>query len=605
RFLYIFFLAIDACFRLKRRLVSSESKDPTLGSGWSYMVETTSYREYLLSVTDQNEMSTCSGLAALNYANSKFSRGYSATGVGMGVCVRHKFVQPNGVGDLQKGERYANMDWIFGCILKHVHQRLKKIVSYDIVCQWIARLKERMLELPPSARYVLVMKILRFAIPKMHIKGHRGPCGWNFSLNIIPGSGQTDGEGIERPWAHIGGVGTSTREMGPGSREDTLNAHWGSWNWQKVVGLGERLRTKLDRAKTEYAAQLEAFTEFSGRQGQRVPGWHEMVHEFEQNPGAKNPYEMILKTITEAQVLLEFEREEAQLVQAGVPRIHDVSPSSFVSGGLAVEDEQRRVRVQVALKKAGMTAQEIDVAGLRRGLNRSIQRLRSLQATYTPAAILALAQRQNVPVDEQPENVPLFLPSALTTAQRAVEGVSVLASMEEALRDAQCATALERLRNQLHVKSRLLTYKELQARHQGANTHTRAIVTRNESKIRLHSEKYQMAWEALRRLKDGDSEKVGWHVLLKADIRCMEDAEEVARENAKRKGQNERRRRRDEFLRGEGELGAEGEGEDGETGPRDGENTREVSWIWTMAGTTGTDADLDEGECHGKLRCTK
>jgi hypothetical protein len=51
-------------------------------------------------------MSTCSGLAALDYANTKFSRGYAATGVGLGVCARHEFVQKNGAGDLQKGERY-------------------------------------------------------------------------------------------------------------------------------------------------------------------------------------------------------------------------------------------------------------------------------------------------------------------------------------------------------------------------------------------------------------------------------------------------------------------------------------------------------------------
>lgn len=56
RFLYIFFLAIDACFRLKRRLISSVLKDPSLGSGWSYMVETLMYRTHLLTVTDQKEV---------------------------------------------------------------------------------------------------------------------------------------------------------------------------------------------------------------------------------------------------------------------------------------------------------------------------------------------------------------------------------------------------------------------------------------------------------------------------------------------------------------------------------------------------------------------
>lgn len=56
RFLYILFIAIDACFRLRRRLVSSEAKDPGLGTGMSYFVEDRPYREYLLTVTDQKEV---------------------------------------------------------------------------------------------------------------------------------------------------------------------------------------------------------------------------------------------------------------------------------------------------------------------------------------------------------------------------------------------------------------------------------------------------------------------------------------------------------------------------------------------------------------------
>lgn len=52
-------------------------------------------------------MSTCTGLAALDHANTKFSRGYATTGVGLGVCARHEFIQKNGAVDLQKGERYG------------------------------------------------------------------------------------------------------------------------------------------------------------------------------------------------------------------------------------------------------------------------------------------------------------------------------------------------------------------------------------------------------------------------------------------------------------------------------------------------------------------
>ncbi|KAJ7886239.1 hypothetical protein B0H14DRAFT_2243953, partial [Mycena olivaceomarginata] len=595
QFLYIIFLAIDACFRLKRRLVSSELKDPSLGWGWAYMVDAVLYRSYLLTITDQNEMSTCSGLAALDHANTKFSRGYAATGVGMGVCARHEFVLPNSVGDLQKGERYGNMDFIVASFLRHLHPRLLKIFSYDIVCQWWKRLRHRLKTLPPPIRLNLVLALCRFVIPKMHIKGHLVECQATYSLELIPGSAQTCGEGIERPWAHIGGVGTSTREMGPGSREDTLNAHWGSWNWQKLVGLGDRLRKKSDRAKAEYATQLEAFKDFSVQHAARVPIWHEMVETYERDPIAKNPYAFEMKGLTEAQVLLQFEQEEAQRVQEGVPGIHAVSASSFVAAGLEVEDEQRRVRVQIALKKAGTTAQQIDVVALRRGLNRSIHRLRNLQATYTPIAIVALGQHANVPEDEQPEHVPLFLPSALTPAQRATELVRGLAEIENQLRDAQCSSALERLRKQLHVKSRLLTYKAIQSRHQGANTRSRTLVERNESKIRLQSEKYQMAWEARLRLADGDRDAVGWRVLRPEDVRCMEDAEELARGEAKRRAQQERRVRREQELRDMGELPPL-TAEEQERVARGGESMREVSWIWRGAGTMGADADLEEGK---------
>lgn len=105
RYIYNLFIAIDACFRLKRRLVSSEKKDPGLGTGLAFFVEDTAYRKFLLTATDQTEISTCTGLSALNHANTKFSAGYATTGGGIGCCTRHELIEPGGVGDLQKGER--------------------------------------------------------------------------------------------------------------------------------------------------------------------------------------------------------------------------------------------------------------------------------------------------------------------------------------------------------------------------------------------------------------------------------------------------------------------------------------------------------------------
>ncbi|KAK6996617.1 CxC2 domain-containing protein [Favolaschia claudopus] len=592
QFLYVMFIALDACFRLKRRMISSEFKDPGLGTGWAYVMENAPYRHYLLTVTDQKEMSTCSGLAALDYANTKFSRGYSTTGVGMGVCARHEFVQRNGVGDLQKGERFANMDYVFGSILRHLDAQLRKIVSYDIVCQWWKWLKERMKNLPPLVRITLILELFRFVIPKMHIHAHTLECQVTFSLNLVPGSGQTDGEGIERPWANIGAIASSTRVSGPGARHDALDDHWSFWNWLKTIGLPSILRRRLDVAKKEAAAQRAAFEDFSLQQIERVPVWKRMVEEFERDPEQKNPYEMKLTGLTEMEVRLQFAKEEEEEAKKGGIALHEVSPSGFVAAGLELEDQQRRVRVQAELKKAGTTAQQINMKDQRAKLNRGINRFRKLQATYTPAAIQVLARR-SAPDDEVAENVPLMLPSSLSAADREVGCMKGVVEVESALRAAQCRTALPRLRNQLHIKSRLLLYKKNNARHQGMNTRSRTIVARNESKIRLHSEKYQMAWQARLRLLDGDVSKVGCRQLRKEDIRCMQDAEQVSRSADKRRRATERRLERESEMREDGLLPPLDE-EDEDMTTRGGENMREISWIWTMAETAGTEEEMED-----------
>ncbi|KAF8202087.1 hypothetical protein K438DRAFT_1581552 [Mycena galopus ATCC 62051] len=88
-----------------------------------------------------------------------------------------------------------------------------------------------------------------FVIPKMHIKGHLPNCGILYSFNLTPGSGQTNGEGIERPWANVGGIASSTRIMGPGAQYDTIDDHWGHWNWQKLISLGTSLSSGVGTNK--------------------------------------------------------------------------------------------------------------------------------------------------------------------------------------------------------------------------------------------------------------------------------------------------------------------------------------------------------------------
>jgi hypothetical protein len=80
---------------------------------------------------------------------------------------------------------------------------------------------------------------IQFLVPKFHLPAHIEDCNNDFSFNLTCGVGRTDGEAPERGWSHINHLVSSTKEMGPGHRHDTLDDHWGNRNWQKVKGMGK------------------------------------------------------------------------------------------------------------------------------------------------------------------------------------------------------------------------------------------------------------------------------------------------------------------------------------------------------------------------------
>lgn len=84
--------------------------------------------------------------------------------------------------------------------------------------------------------------------------------------------------------------------------------------------------------------------------------------------------------------------------------------------------------------------------------------------------------------DDFLEDKKLFLPHALTPDQRAGCAVG-LASLEERMRDAQLHECLDRLRVHLHIKARLVTFKNRNVRAQGPNTRARGQINTNEQKV--------------------------------------------------------------------------------------------------------------------------
>jgi hypothetical protein len=116
---------------------------------------------------------------------------------------------------------------------------LSLVFSYDIVCQWSRNLLKRIKQYP-SFMQIDPKRILsaKFVLPKFHIFNHGLSCQLRYSLNFLKYSARMNGEDPERWWAHINPISMSTREMGSGSRTDTIDDHARAWNWRKITNLG-------------------------------------------------------------------------------------------------------------------------------------------------------------------------------------------------------------------------------------------------------------------------------------------------------------------------------------------------------------------------------
>lgn len=191
--------------------------------------------------------------------NLKGITGHRTSGVGGVCCARQDVWRPNGLGDLQKGERcmgifkiffllfpiftessdnrFCNMDYIFLSAISGV-AILTILASYDIACQWLIHFWARVITIPARLQPTIAPNSLKAKIPKFHFDAHGKKNHAQYSFSYTRGAGRSDGEGIERCWSSLKGGAAQTTEMGPGARRDTLDDFCGWSNWRKMVDIG-------------------------------------------------------------------------------------------------------------------------------------------------------------------------------------------------------------------------------------------------------------------------------------------------------------------------------------------------------------------------------
>ncbi|EIN09765.1 hypothetical protein PUNSTDRAFT_133533 [Punctularia strigosozonata HHB-11173 SS5] len=465
RWIYSLFLAVDACFRLKNK--DRKINDPELGSGWGYYVPEKEYKEHIESHVEIEETTDpCdSAFNAIKHMNATKSKPgvMSVSGVGAVKCARHALVRPNGVADLQKGEKYVTMDYIFWSTLLLLGCVLPVVVSYDIACQWKKNLKTRHAALP--ARFAALSAItLRFFIPNLHVHGHALLCQLLMYFLLHEYVGLTHAETIEQEWAHIGGVSTMTRDMGPGARHHTLNDHWGFWNFRKVVGMGDFFFKSLITTLHERARHRRVYEEHTSRFSPAlIQKWEEMIRLWELDPNKNpNPYEEPEQgkfAINVSQLRKELADQDARDANINKATLHPTTANLFIRQGFILRDQQWSIEAQAKQLKANATDTATSTLQERRtALYRSIQEWYSVQNSYMPAAITRRSSRlaENDETSDaiiKAEHLPILMPSDIPDALRISGCVGGVVDMEKQYVIARMKDGLVNVRRFLGVRA--------------------------------------------------------------------------------------------------------------------------------------------------------
>ncbi|KAJ7021079.1 hypothetical protein C8F04DRAFT_1274148 [Mycena alexandri] len=549
RYKYFLILSQDANFKLINRNVSTEERDPVVDDGTGYFCNRADYSAHIRKHVDEEEMSSCSGFQAMFLANAKRVKGLRVTGIGGVTCARHNMWRPNGLGDLQAGERSCNMDFLFfSAVLNFA--LLWLILSYDIACQYSKNIWTRMPALPAKYHLKIDRLNIRWMVPNFHLPPHKTGCHSPFSFHWLWGAGCTHGETVEQNWEFLNGAAASTKLMGLGARCTSLEGLFGFHNWRRLV---------------THPAMPEAVEE-----------WRSWVEKWEKTRHVENekqsPYEYAEVKTTLKDIRLKLAKEEYERTGDGDEVGREETPSTFLSMGMEIEETQRQLTIDIKASGPHPTpTQELDILKRRTQLRARIKAFRKLQRTYMPA------------VRRYPHTLATHLATEKLRLKACVKGLD---GVEARLRDGEAWEALDGLRDGLRTRTATTRFKVRNWSGQQALTRGQGILRLVNLKIHGAKLQYRYTRQALLKLKGHGEWERRLQILTEDDVRALNERSLTDEEKSQR-----------ELLRAAGEVVEEG----GIAVAGDlvsGETHRTLSWIWYAVQINGT----EDEKLHEALR---
>ncbi|KAJ7194502.1 hypothetical protein B0H12DRAFT_1039135, partial [Mycena haematopus] len=241
---------IDGNFHCTKSAKNTDPTSRSLYEGTGFFPTATGLTDHLKRAPPLKNKGNlnCNYLKVVNNQDRKKWKNMEITGI-VNVQCSHVFIKAS--VDLQYGERYANVD--FGLALS-IRQKLPrgvtpemiaattdftgymsidKLDSYNAACQYSTGIVERFMVHSPDL--VPIIKKIQWAVPALHINGHKESCIYLFGTCYKKCTGHFHGETAKFYWPELNQIGPQVTQMSASRRQDVISLNHNNWNYKKMA----------------------------------------------------------------------------------------------------------------------------------------------------------------------------------------------------------------------------------------------------------------------------------------------------------------------------------------------------------------------------------
>ncbi|TEB32847.1 hypothetical protein FA13DRAFT_1790529 [Coprinellus micaceus] len=455
----------DGNFQANHYLKTMEPKLISFYRGRAFFPSDPQYRVFAHRIKKDGQGSeqktTCSYLNAINKQEKKKFVGTDISGI-LNIQCSHVFVVST--VDLQYGERFLNTDYAWhhaflqrGLPTLEEMENLTGLFSYDIGCSYRVHALSRFLSRDELRDVADLVAKFEYCVPLVHVSNHKDNCLYLYSSAYRTGAGHFHGEQAEQVWPYSNQFGGQGRQMCNGNRQDLYIDLFNYWNFMKVVLLPAQLYNDLIRAAALKDEKLKVFISHCQSYSDKVPEWNKESRE--------------ARTVHRKEVCCVYRHtpskvpSQRRIYQALVDKAE--GKGSLVAEEVSDEDDsmledsdndEPRPPSPITLSpkhpRPCSLAQALDIGKGSSAKNHvhacGISSTRDSnfvdEAQVTPQVAEDIEDINPEIENNTPEELPLFLPSHYTPADRVAKGLVALGTLELQMLEGAAYDNLARLR---------------------------------------------------------------------------------------------------------------------------------------------------------------